>query len=315
MRRILVTAIGGDVGHSVLKCLKNETFVIGCDINQYPVGIDLVKKHYIVPLAKSPNYIESILNICDENQITHIIPVSEYEIEEISKCREKFLNRGIKLIINTESILDTCLDKYKTCEFLNNNNLCNIEFYDIDSFKENGKKYIIKLRKSCGSKMLRVFESREEIQDIVENYSKEEIIIQEYIDVQDSEYTVGIFRANENDTRVIIFKRQLQSGFTKLIELVHDDQIKKLAVEIAEKLNVVGSINIQLRKKDNQVYIFEINPRLSGTTNFRNQLGFTDVLWWLDYSDKKDISIYKDEYSKAIGIREMNEKIIVANMR
>lgn len=312
MRRILVTAIGGDVGHSVLKCLKNENFVIGCDINQYPVGIDLVKKHYIVPMAKNSQYIESILNICDENQITHIIPVSEYEIEEISNHRDEFLTRGIKLIINTKAVLDTCLDKHKTCKFLNDNNLCKMEFYDLDSFKENGKKYIIKLRKSCGSKLLRIFESREEIQDIIEKYSKDELIIQEYIDVKDSEYTVGVFRANKNDVRVIIFKRQLQSGFTKLIELVHDNQIKELAVRIAEKLDVIGSVNIQLRKRNDQIYIFEINPRLSGTTNFRNQLGFTDVLWWLDYSDEKDITIYKDEYKKAIGIREMNEKIIIS---
>ena len=43
MRRILVTAISGDVANGILKILQDtEDCVYGCDIYDYPVGMDRV---------------------------------------------------------------------------------------------------------------------------------------------------------------------------------------------------------------------------------------------------------------------------------
>lgn len=310
MRNILVTAIGGDVGHSILKCLygKNNK-LYGCDIVKYPVGGDLVEQYYKIEMASNLNYINSIIEICRLNNITHIIPVSEPEIIEISKNRDVFNELGIKLLINNENVLEICLDKYNTCEFLEAHGLNNMTYSLYNEFIEDGRQYIAKLRRSCGSKLLRIFKHKLDLKDVVLKYDVDDLIIQEYIDAPDSEYTVGVFRYDE-EVRVIIFNRELQNGFTKFIQLSHDKQIIKLAEDIAKYMKVTGSINIQLRKKDNTLYVFEINPRLSGTTNFRNKLGFIDVIWWLDAIDKKKIEKYNDKYETAIGVREMNEKII-----
>lgn len=315
MRRILVTAIGGDVGHSILKCLyKTNDKLYGCDVVDYPVGGDLVEKYHKIELANHSNYINSILDICKLNSITHIIPVSEPEIIEISKNREVFIGNGIKLLINSEVVLSTCLDKYKTCVFLKRHNLNAMNFSLYDEFVEDGQKHIVKLRRSCGSKLLKVFKYKSELNDTIEKYDKDDLIIQDYIDADDSEFTVGVFKYSE-DIRVIIFNRELQNGFTKFIELSHDQQIYELAVEVARLMDVEGSINIQLRKKDDNIYIFEINPRLSGTTNFRNKLGFQDVIWWLNAIDNEPIDSYDEKYESAIGIREMNEKIIMTSLK
>lgn len=315
MRKILVTAIGGDVGHSILKCLyKTNDKLYGCDVVDYPVGGDLVDKYYKIELANHANYINLILDICKLNNITHIVPVSEPEIMKISENRDIFTSNGIKLLINTERVLSTCLDKYKTCIFLKKNNLNAMNFSLYDKFVEDGEKHIVKLRRSCGSKLLKVFKYKSELNDIFIKYDKDDLIIQDYIDADDSEFTVGVFKYNE-DIRVIIFNRELQNGFTKFIELSHDPQIYELAVDVARLMDVEGSINIQLRKKDNNIYVFEINPRLSGTTNFRNKLGFQDVIWWLNAVDHEPIGNYEDKYESAIGIREMNEKIIITSLK
>ncbi|MFW6035172.1 MAG: carbamoyl-phosphate synthase large subunit [Halothermotrichaceae bacterium] len=46
------------------------------------------------------------------------------------------------------------------------------------------------------------------------------------------------------------------------------DKIKKQTSKLAQKLNVVGLINIQFAVKDSQIYILEVNPRASRTIPF-----------------------------------------------
>jgi carbamoyl-phosphate synthase large subunit len=79
---------------------------------------------------------------------------------------------------------------------------------------------------------------------------------------------------------------------------------------IAKNLNIVGCFNIQLRKNEGKYYIFEINPRISGTVFFRHGLSFQDVRWWLAHSSNELLFPYIRKYAKAVGIREFNEKII-----
>ena len=48
---------------------------------------------------------------------------------------------------------------------------------------------------------------------------------------------------------------------------------------MAVKLNLVGSINVQLRITNHLPKIFEINPRFSSTVLFRHLFGFKDLEW------------------------------------
>ena len=68
--------------------------------------------------------------------------------------------------------------------------------------------------------------------------------------------------------------------------------IEKLLNEIAARLNLCGSINVQLRLRAGVPYVFEINPRFSSTVRFRHQLGFTDVLWALRDRVRVEIGDY-----------------------
>jgi carbamoyl-phosphate synthase large subunit len=46
--------------------------------------------------------------------------------------------------------------------------------------------------------------------------------------------------------------------------------------EIAEALDSRGPLNIQLRLVEGKVFVFEINPRFSGTTSIRAMAGFNE---------------------------------------
>lgn len=319
MRRILVTAISGNIGYGILKALKSEEYrLFGCDVNEIAAGMDLVSEFWQCRYAAEKGYIEELLEKCRKYQITHLIPVNEREIEAVGRERQKFEQMNVKIVIQTQKVLDICLDKYRTARFLWEHGLDVPQTYTNKSeIRENGyngtedskrnpqKRYILKPIKSNGSKNITLYNSYSEIpEDIGVN-----CILQEYIESTE-EYTVGVFRQNET-INVISFLRQLKDGYSSQVELTEDEQIVRIAEKAAAAFDLEGYFNLQLRKKDGRYYIFEINPRISGTVRFRHMLGFTDVLWWLDLLDGITVGSWKNAYKKAVGIRELNEKFLI----
>jgi carbamoyl-phosphate synthase large subunit len=308
MRRILVTAIGGDVGHSILKCIdKTNNFIVGCDLIEYPVGLDLVDEYFISKNATDKSYLVDLLQKAILFEITHIIVVNEIEIKLISENQELF--RNFKVLINSKFIVSTFLDKYETYKFLKSVNIDVPITYKVDEQIPNGKKYILKLKSSSGSKLLKIFTEKSQIEEIIKS-DGDNYLIQEYIDSPNDEYTVGLF-SNGDIINSITFKRELKGGYTKFVEYSNIPIINTLTEKIAKEISLKGSINIQLRIFEGRAYIFEINPRLSGTTNFRRKLGFDDVNWWLNYMDGLQIHKFRPTFKKAIGIRELNEKFLL----
>jgi len=169
---------------------------------------------------------------------------------------------------------------------------------------EREKTYICKPRKSNGSKNIFTFIPAEKAAGVNGDY-----VFQEYID-SNEEYTVGVFKSSDV-INTIAFRRELKNGYSNLVELSEDIYLYEMASRIANLLNLEGYVNIQLRKYENRYYIFEINPRISGTVRFRHMLEFSDVLWWLDMLDGKIVEKYKCRYHKAVGIRELNEKYLL----
>ncbi len=306
-----MTAISGDVANGILKILQDtEDCVYGCDIYDYPVGMDRVITYWKSLPAANPAYIGHLLDKCREYQITHLIPANEAEIKAISKSADFFVDAGIKVMINSPVMIETFQDKYETILLLNRigGEVIAPKTYLYRDFSEDGNTYIVKLKNSCGSKLLRKIKTCDEINEL--KVDVQDIVIQEYIEEESQEYTVGVF-ADGSHISTIIFKRQLKNGYTSFVELTEDEGIRRIAEKIVNEIELRGYINIQLRKHAGKNYIFEINARISGSVYFQYMLGHNIVIWWLDLLDGKADHVYENKYKKAIGIRELTEKFVI----
>ncbi len=76
----------------------------------------------------------------------------------------------------------------------------------------------------------------------------------------------------DNKTKNIIISTGLSQGYVNDFK-----EARRFAEKIAKALSSVGPINIQCRKLKNKYYIFEINPRFSGTTYIRSVMGHNDI--------------------------------------
>ncbi len=306
-RNVLATGIGGDVGQSVLKCLKeiNGDFcLVGFDADPFAAGRELVETFYRAPLVKdSEKYFNFVKKILDEEDIAYVLPITEIEIEFFDKYRDHFEN--VTVLINKHDIIATFLDKYETVEFFKRNNLAYPKTYLIEDYnKELEYPFILKPRKGCGSRGLLVVNDAEEY-NFLRKRTKNHIV-QEIVGTEDEEYTVTVFSTGK-EIYSIAFKRILgYGGLSKVAQLVHDGRLHILAENIAKFSSLEGSLNIQCRKTDSGYIPFEVNPRFSSTVFTRHFFGFQDVKWWLDFK-KGNVIEYTLRYKKGVAVRTIGE--------
>ncbi len=310
---ILVTGSGGGgIGEQVIKCLRlaNLNFhVVATDVTQISKGKIDADEFIIAPLANSDNYISFILNLCIAKNIKVIIPGSEIELKLFSKNRNVFSENNIALLINSKNVINICLDKNLTSHFLNENDFLSPLSFAISNPEqlENINIFPLVLKPSIGgggSVNTLIVQNKEELkvfgQFLLNQY--EEFIAQEYVGDANSEYTVGILSTKEGViVDSIVLRRNILSGLGSKIkimntskktelgkylaissgisqgEIVKNDIISKACEQIASKLSSTGPLNIQLRLVDDKVYIFEINPRFSGTSPMRALAGFNEL--------------------------------------
>ncbi|MFL0197103.1 ATP-grasp domain-containing protein [Clostridium sp. WILCCON 0269] len=301
---ILITGIGGaGFGEQILKALKIsdlKLFIVGTDITDICFNKKDVDEFLTIPPASDFKYEQNIRDIIIKYNIKAIFPGSEPELRFFNKNREKF--NDVYIAINSREIIELCMDKFETYERLNKLGILLPKYNKINCISaiESIDYFPVILKPSTGSggssHVYIAFDSWE-LKLFTEYMLKLDIdiVAQEYIGYDNNEYTIGISSdKNGNVISSIILKRIINNGLSTskkinvngksmLIssgisqgEFIHDENIKKQAELIAKKLNSRGPINIQGRVKNDKLLIFEINPRLSGTTSLRAIVGYNE---------------------------------------
>ncbi|EKU70833.1 ATP-grasp domain-containing protein [Selenomonas sp. F0473] len=289
--KILVTGCGGDIGLGIGRILQEEKIadaVVGCDMEEDHAGKVFFDRCFVAERASSERYMDALLQLVVREQIDLVIPTSEPELRLL--CANDFFGRKELFLTANQEAMDIGFDKYRTAEFLRGHRLPHPWTQPADA-GEPPRQFpcILKSRTGCGSKTVRVL--TEEGYHRGMNFSQDDMF-QELIPEDEGEYTCGLFRGREGEIRTIIFRRKLRGGLTGSGVVVESPAIEKLLNVIAERLNLCGSINVQLRLNAGVPYVFEINPRFSSTVRFRHQLGFSDVLWALRDCVRVEIGDY-----------------------
>lgn len=280
---VLVTGCGGDIGQSIAKILNSIKYihkVIGTDLHEDHAGKFLVDKHLIVPRVDAQNYFATIGEIIRLNKIDIWISASEPEIRYFTDNEKSIKKYKSKLIIASRLSRIVGFDKFKTFEFLKDNNFPFPKTFLLErNSKMALKKSIIKSRNGSGSKDIFICNQESDFNYYKKKYKN--FICQEFIE-STKEITCCIYK-NNSVIKTILIDRKLTSGYTGYGRVVHDKKIESYLNLLAKRIKLKGSINIQLRvDKDGVPVIFEINPRFSSTVLFRHLCGFKDLQWSLE---------------------------------
>jgi len=310
----MVTGIGGGGhGEQILKALRlgeRSYDIVGCDMSPYSKGLKEVDHPYVVPSARDPQYVHKILAICKKHRVKALFHGSEPELLIMSRNRDVFMKEGIFLPINPESVIETCMSKSKTFRFMESHGFLHpaTRVFGNPEDVEEWSCFPAILKPSVGSggsAHTFIAQSREELQMLgtylLNSKVCPEIIVQEYVGTPQMEFTVGVLSdMNGALLNSIGVKRDLGSSLSCRIRVPNRTGLAEygryLSVStgvsqgeigpfpsvtapcegLAKALGACGPINIQCRVHKGQVYVFEVNPRFSGTTSIRAMVGFNE---------------------------------------
>lgn len=280
---ILVTGCGGDIGQSIGKILKNSNLfnnVFGADITNEHAGVFIYDQLIILPKCNAPDYIYKLTNILQELEIDLLLPISEPELRMLTDLNIDSVFLNTKLVCANLKSRQVGFDKYRTVNFLKESNLPYPETFLIGNGYPIKLPMILKSRMGSGSKSIFILNDVDEFEFYQKKYP--DFIAQELIKDTEDEFTCGLFRSKNGDVRSIIYKRKLVDSYSGYGEVVENHKITNLLNAIAINLDLIGSINVQLKISEKGPCVFEINPRFSSTVKFRDMMGFTDLIWSIE---------------------------------
>jgi carbamoyl-phosphate synthase large subunit len=333
MKVLIAGLAGASLGTEILKCLHitNQYEIYGCDISSLAYGLysDKLKQSFVVD---KDNYIASIIDVCKQHEINIIIPGGEQPMVLLSAADQIIAENGIKVLCNKASIVELFSDKSATFEFLKahgfaipkTTSIINGDFLVIDTL--NFPCIVKPSSGTGGSDSVFLATSKEECVLYVELLQRNNrpVIIQEYIDLEEGEFTIGVL--SDNNSNIIssvamqrVFNSKLSvayrgkkglisSGYSQ--GLIADfPEIRKQAEAIAIASKSIGPLNVQGRVKNGVLIPFEINPRFSASTYLRALAGINEIHLYLQHITK-GISNRQDNVKEGYYMRSFEETFI-----
>lgn len=338
---VVITGVGGGgVGEQVMKSLRlcgDRYRIIGTDMTEFSIGLYRADTRYILPPANNDDYIDKLLEICDKEKARVLVLGSEPELRTISKHRQRFAEQGILLLINDQEVIDRCMNKWETHLWLEVHGFKSPYSYLPDGNNPPDIELPAIVKPAIGgggSFNCYMARDRDELLFFVNYIRKQGIqpVIQRYMGDADNEYTVGVLTDMVNGELLgsIALRREITSGLSNRMRIpTHDGgkmlvvssgisqgefrdypQIRQECERIALALDSRGPLNIQCRVHRGEVYVFEINPRLSGTTYLRALAGRNDpdiLIRRHLLGDNAPLS----EYKEGLALRGLTEEVIL----
>ncbi len=284
--RVALLGIGGNVSQGILKALRRSslnTWVVGTDLDPHQMGLYVCDAAYVLPHAKTEEFHDRLEDLCRRHEIHIILTGSEAILDSIvHRIHEIEKRTGAVFPAMAASTYFTVRDKWDLKQWMNTHGfptpraaLTNHPQALRALAAEVSYPLIAKPRRGGGSRGIFMIEDEE---DLAYALRRPDYVVEEYLDNNSAEYTVGCV-CNKRGVleEMIILRRHIFSGTTYRAWVEDREDIRTITARMLATLQPVGPINLQYRMRGDEPVCFEINPRFSGSVPVRAALGFNDV--------------------------------------
>lgn len=281
-RTVVVTAVGGGVGQSVLKCLGGaDCRTIGVDIHDTAAGLYQADEGFLNHPANDPRFVDGLLDICRETKADYLFPGMDAELPYLAERRDEFLALGTTPVVSDPEVIRFSDNKLALCRHLARLGMTHIPTAtSIEAARHLKPPYIIKPATGCRSQGVRKVESLDG--QVLEPGE----IVQEFI--EGDEYTCGSVGFDGRVLGVIAMRRELRAGDTYKAVVDQHPAVVRFVGDLVREIRPFGPCNVQCRVRDGQVFVLEINARCSGTTAARMHAGFNEPRMTIDHLEGRE---------------------------
>jgi carbamoyl-phosphate synthase large subunit len=267
---VLITGAGTATCQSVIKGFRQQkeidVRVTTVDVNPDSAGRYFSHSFYAVPMAKEPNFLDELLNICKKEKIQLLIPIVDYEFQKIARNKNLFEEFGCKVAISSPETISIFNEKDKTYKFFKENDIPTPRTYSPEELKKpNSLKYPLFMKPREGRATLDVHKINNPQE--LEYYSSisEDFIVQDFY--EGKEFTIDALTDFDGNVIEVLPRQRIETkvGLSYKGITVKDDEMIRYGKLIMEKGKIIGHCNIQFFKTAKGIIFFEANPRYSGT--------------------------------------------------
>lgn len=288
--RVMVTGAGSMVGQGIIKSLNKTSLsvtIIAADISVYHAGLYRADEAVIIPRVEMEDAYQKMVSILITHNIDVVMIGSEFDLNFFAEYKKRFeLETKALIIVSSLEAVAIANDKWRTVQFLKELNLPYPLSYLASNLDEalliaEELKYpfILKGRHGTSAKNVYMINSSEELKSLF--FSVPSPMLQQMINRPNnelgSEYTCSLFKTKDKEIiGPFNSRRVLKNGSSWVTEVKAFEFLNPLLLKIANNLDFMGSINIQLMNCKDGPVPFEFNARSSGTTAIRSHFGFNE---------------------------------------
>jgi len=279
--RVAVTGVTGDAGRGAVRGLRlnpsgaESIWILGLGASADTEP--LVDEHLQLPQVSRPEYPDALKAALRQHEIEVLLPCIDSEIAILSTARDRLAGSGCNVVLAPSELVEAAEDKLLTATYLSARDIRTPVTFETTPADELAFPVLAKPRSGHGSQGIRLLADHAALQEFTAaqppNYC-----IQEY--VAGPEFTVGFLYDTDGVMQdAVAMERTLEAGRTVRARVDANPDMQQFITDFGERIRGVGAVNAQLRWDDDHgPVVFEINARLSGSTEMRIAVGCNDPL-------------------------------------
>ena len=252
------------------KALAGRGLVIATDCSDIAPAIYDADRFHIVPRMTEPGYLDVILKICEEENITGVLSLIDPELSLLAQNREKFAAVGTTVIGSSFELCEMSLDKFRMYTWLTAHgyrcakSYMNKEafFADVAAGLISYPVFVKPARGSASISISKVYD-RETIELLFAH--EDGLMIQEFLDGQEIGADVYIDMVSHEVVSIFTKKKlKMRAGETDKAVSFKDEKLFALIERFVKEAGFTGQIDIDIFDVNGEYYLSEVNPRFGG---------------------------------------------------
>jgi len=245
--------------------LRIKGNIVAVDISDLAPAIYFADKYYLIPRISDEKYLDSIIEICNKENISLIVPTIDTELLKLAENRHYIEEKtSSKILLSRTEVIKICRDKAQTQQFFEKNGFGVPRLYTKEDIEAKNYTFPLFIKPSDGSSSINTFKVKNEAElQFFLNYV-DKPLVQEYI--EGTEFSVDTFCDFDSKPISIVVRRRIatRSGEITKGEIVKDEALQSEILRMLEVLRPTGPVTIQCMRTKTGIKYIEINPRFGG---------------------------------------------------
>ncbi|MEN1957646.1 ATP-grasp domain-containing protein [Luteimonas changyuni] len=284
--KYLVTAIGSISAEAVIQALSQQSgaVAVGCSIypREWTAASRLVDCfHQVPPACDTTAYLSRLIEICKSEQISHVIPLTDPEVDVLSADRPRFDEIGVKLCISPQPAIRLARDKLAIHQcFANHPRIRPIQTADLqeEGSPDFGYPLLAKPRHGRSSERQVDIPDPTALRFWRGRLSEEDYVVQPRCNGE--VFVVDMVRQPDGRRSAAMTRRELlrtPNGAGLTVHMQPGHACDMLALEAAGILGLSGCVNMEFLVGNGVPLLMDVNPRLSAGIAFSMMSGYDMV--------------------------------------